>query len=101
MDGSFSDDGSIVEAEGYMCAAVEGRGFVLFPEVVSDAGRYGIGDSDAMAKRVSAATMPPIECPIKIVWTDGSIVGDGVEAATSRSMTLFWSLGSRHAVSSF
>ena len=45
-----------------------------------------------MAKRASAATMPPIEWPMRIVWTEGSIVGEGVEAATSRSMTLFWSL---------
>ena len=52
-------------------------------------GKDGTGESEVMVRRVSAATMPPIECPIKIVWTAGSIVGEGVEAATSRSMTLF------------
>ena len=49
----------------------------------------GIGESDVIARRVSAATMPPMECPIKIVWTAGSTVGEGVEASTSRSITLF------------
>ena len=31
--------------------------------------------------------------------TEGSIVGEGVEAETSRSMTTFWSLGSQISVS--
>lgn len=42
-----------------------------------------------MESNVSAATMPPIEWPTRIVWTEGSTVGEGVEFATSRSMTLF------------
>lgn len=71
-----------------MCAAVEGRGDVEFAG--EDEG--GIGGSEMMERRVSAATMPPIECPMRMTWTDGSIVGEGVEAETSRSMTLFWSL---------
>lgn len=45
-----------------------------------------------MERRVSAATMPPMEWPIRIVWTEGSMVGEGVLLATSRSMILFWSL---------
>ena len=40
-----------------------------------------------MDKRVSAATIPPMEWPIKMTRTEGSTVGDGVLAATSRSMT--------------
>lgn len=36
--------------------------------------------------------MPPIEWPIRMVRTHGSTVGEGVQLATSRSMTLFWSL---------
>lgn len=65
---------------------VNGRGSVE-SKLVSE--EDGTGESDVMVRMVSAATMPPIECPIKIVWTDGSIVGEGVETATSRSMTLF------------
>ena len=49
----------------------------------------GIGCSVARRRKVSAATIPPIEWPISITCTDGSIVGDGVVRATSRSMTLF------------
>ena len=49
--------------------------------------------SNAIARNVSAATIPPIEWPIKITRTEGSIVGEGVEAETSISITLFWSLG--------
>ena len=51
-----------------------------------------MGASLIMARRVSAATIPPMLCPMRMVCTDGSIVGEGVEAATSRSITLFWSL---------
>ncbi len=47
------------------------------------------GCSFASRRSVSAATMPPMEWPIKIVCTDGSTVGDGVECATSMSITLF------------
>ena len=72
-----------------MCAAVDGRGSVGFDLVAEE---DGTGESDVMASRASAATIPPIECPIRIVWTEGSTVGEGVAAATSRSMTLFWSL---------
>lgn len=37
-----------------------------------------IGRSFASSKSVSAATMPPIEWPTRIVCTEGSTVGDGV-----------------------
>ena len=73
-------------------AAVEGSGSVLLSRVEDSGDEEGMGDSEVMARRVSAATMPPIEWPMRMVWTEGSMVGDGVEAATSRSMTLFWSL---------
>ena len=49
----------------------------------------GIGGSEMMERRVSAPTIPPIEWPRRITRTDGSMVGDGVAAETSRSMTLF------------
>ena len=49
----------------------------------------GIGGSEMMDKRVSAPTMPPIEWPIRMTRTEGSTVGEGVDAETSRSMTLF------------
>lgn len=42
--------------------------------------------------RSSAATMPPIEWPMRIVRTEGSIVGEGVRASTSMSMTFSCSL---------
>jgi hypothetical protein len=47
------------------------------------------GWSPMMESSVSAATMPPMEWPTRMVWTEGSTVGEGVELATSRSMTLF------------
>jgi len=59
----------------------------------------GKGCSFARTRRVSAATIPPIECPIRIVCTDGSTVGDGVACATSISITLFSSLDRNHLVS--
>jgi hypothetical protein len=59
----------------------------------------GKGCSFARRRRVSAATIPPIECPIRIVCTDGSTVGDGVACATSISITLFSSLDRSHLVS--
>ena len=59
----------------------------------------GKGCSFAIRSRVSAATIPPIECPIRIVCTDGSTVGDGVACATSISITLFSSLDQSHIVS--
>ena len=65
---------------------------VVVFEVGSGVGWKGIGESEVIARRDSAATIPPMECPIRIVSTEGSMVGEGVEAATSRSMTLFWSL---------
>ena len=68
---------------GSVWAALEGRGSA--GAVVEG----GMGASEQMARRVSAATMPPIEWPSNIVWTEGSTVGEGVDAATSRSMTLF------------
>lgn len=60
-------------------------------ELLSDDGG-GRGCSDAKSKSVSAPTMPPMECPIRMTWTEGSTVGDGVRFATSRSMTLSCSL---------
>lgn len=51
-----------------------------------------MGLSCRIERTVSAATMPPIEWPTRIVRTEGSMVGEGVELATSRSMILFWSL---------
>jgi hypothetical protein len=51
------------------------------------------GCSEDMRMAVSAATMPPMECPTRMTRTDGSIVGEEVPAATSRSMTLLSSLG--------
>src|ERR1700722_2069201 len=51
-----------------------------------------MGVSDVMAINVSAATMPPMEWPINIVRTDGSIVGEGVRFATSISITFSCSL---------
>lgn len=38
----------------------------------------GNGCSRASRSSVSAATIPPIEWPIRIVWTEGSMVGEGV-----------------------
>lgn len=62
---------------------------------VCDADREGMGCSEASSERVSAPTMPPIECPIRITCTEGSMVGEGVELATSMSITLFWSLSKK------
>lgn len=56
-------------------------------EAVLEEGERGC--SFARRRSVSAATMPPIECPIRMVWTDGSMVGEGVECATSMSITRF------------
>jgi hypothetical protein len=52
----------------------------------------GKGCSFASIRSVSAATIPPMECPMRIVCTDGSIAADGVRCATSISITLFSSL---------
>ena len=76
---------------GVLCVAVGAKEGVLF-DVGFEGEWDGMGKSEVIARRVSAATMPPMECPTRIVWTEGSMVGEGVEAATSRSMTLFWSL---------
>src|SRR6187402_1471206 len=65
-----------------------GLGFVL---VVGDC-EEEMERSDVRASRVSAATMPPMECPIRIVWTEGSIVGEGVRCETSISITFSRSL---------
>ena len=51
-----------------------------------------IGCSEAIRMAVSAATMPPMEWPIRITRTEESMVGDGVSAATSISITLLRSL---------
>ena len=83
MGGSGVGGGEGVCGINSVWAAVEGLGV---------GGCGGIGVSAMMERRVSAATMPPMLCPIRMVWTEGSMVGEGVEAATSRSMTLFWSL---------
>lgn len=37
-----------------------------------------IARSEVIASIVSAATIPPMECPMRIVCTEGSMVGDGV-----------------------
>jgi hypothetical protein len=39
----------------------------------------GRGCSFANCRTVSAATIPPIECPTRTTWTEGSTVGEGVE----------------------
>lgn len=65
---------------------------------ICDAVNEGMGCSEANSKRVSAPTMPPIEWPISITWTEGSMVGEGVEFETSMSITLFCSLPS-HLIS--
>ncbi len=51
-----------------------------------------MGLSEVRAMTASAATMPPIEWPMRMVRTEGSIVGLGVCAATSRSITFSRSL---------
>jgi len=51
-----------------------------------------IARSDVRARTVSAATIPLMECPIRIVLMEGSTVGEGVLFKTSRSMTFSWSL---------
>ncbi len=51
-----------------------------------------IGLSEVRAMIVSAATIPPMECPIRIVRTEGSTVGEGVALETSMSITFSWSL---------
>ena len=89
MWGNMKEEGSEAGGGGGVCgtnsvwAAVEGLGV---------GGWGGMGVSAMMARRVSAATMPPMLWPMRIVWTEGSMVGEGVPAATSRSMILFWSL---------
>jgi hypothetical protein len=78
-----------------VCSGNEGVEFsdaVVFVVLDMEAEGEWIGCSRAIERRVSAPTIPPMECPIRIVWTEGSTVGEGVEEATSRSMTLFWSL---------
>lgn len=50
--------------------------------------------SEVRARMVSAATMPPMECPIRMVWTEGSTVGEGVWRETSISITFSRSLES-------
>lgn len=49
----------------------------------------GTGSSAMMWRRVSAATIPPILWPTRMVRTLGSTVGEGVPAETSRSMMTF------------
>ena len=56
-------------------------------EFREDAG--GIGGSEIIERTVSAPTMPPMEWPTRTTRTEGSTVGEGVDAETSRSMTLF------------
>ena len=57
-----------------------------------DVAEYGIGVSEVIPMSVSAATIPPMEWPTRITLTEGSTVGEGVFAATSISITAFWSL---------
>ena len=49
--------------------------------------------SSRIESKVSAATIPPIECVTRTVRTEGSTVGECVPAATSRSITRVCSLG--------
>ena len=53
---------------------------------------YGMGVSEVIEMRVSAATMPPMEWPMRMTRTEGSMVGEGVPSLTSMSITKFWSL---------
>ena len=63
---------------GSVCAAVEGRGSEGWEDVVVVGWVVGeMGKSALMERSVSAATMPPMLCPISIVWTEGSTVGEG------------------------
>lgn len=66
----------------------------MFPRLDDDVfgSDEGIGCSSDNRRSVSAPTIPPIECPIRKIWTEGSTVGDGVWFSTSKSMTLFCSL---------
>ena len=114
-DDGGEEDERPVAGWGSVCAAVEGRSvaFDAAPELgpvvelvceeekeEEDGGVEGMGRSDVMASRVSAATIPPMLCPMRIVWTDGSSVGDGVPASTSRSITWFWSQSRKRATHS-
>jgi len=67
---------------------VEGGGVVVVLDELL------IGSSPMIERSVSAATIPPMLCPTRITRTEGSTVGAGVPAATSISMTWFWSLHS-------
>lgn len=58
------------------------------------------GRSEVKARRVSAATIPPMECPIRIVWTEGSTVGEGVALETSMSITFSCSLAGIFSINS-
>ena len=64
--------------------SIDGGAVVVWSD---DDGSEGIGCSDDSRRRVSAATIPPIEWPTRKTWTEGSTVGDAVRFATSKSMT--------------
>ena len=49
----------------------------------------GMGSSERILRSVSAATIPPMLWPTRIVRTLGSTVGEGVPAKTSKSMITF------------
>ena len=61
-------------------------GNMNFPGVL---GERLVSSSSKIERSVSAAIIPPIECATRTVRTDGSIIGDGVSAATSISITRF------------
>ncbi len=71
---------------------MEGSVWIPLGEGEGEDAEGGTGTSDVMERRASAATMPPMEWPIKIVRTDGSMVGDGVDDETSISITTFCNL---------
>ena len=71
---------------------VDGRVVEGSVVVVAEVAPKLIGVSEIIEIRVSAARMPPMEWPMSMTLTDGSMVGAGVPSFTSRSITMFWSL---------
>jgi hypothetical protein len=86
---AFDDGGALVDVD-VVFVVVDGKEAAVLA--------YGMGDSEAIAMYVSAATMPPMECPMRITRTDGSTVGEEEPFSTSRSMTLFCSLKSHESI---
>jgi hypothetical protein len=65
---------------------------VLGGSTVEEENVASMGWSEVRERIVSAATMPPMEWPMRITWTEGSIVGEGVWEVTSMSITFSCSL---------